>query len=35
VRSFVTRVLADADRAGLTIDDVITALSEHRRSADR
>jgi GntR family transcriptional regulator len=35
VRAFVTRVLADADRAGLTIDDVIAALNEHRRSADR
>ena len=35
VRAFVTRVLADADRAGLTIDDLITGLSEHRRSADR
>lgn len=35
VRAFVIRVLAEADRAGLTIDDVITALSEHRRTADR
>ena len=32
LRSFVTRVLADADAAGFTLDDVLTALEESRRS---
>jgi GntR family transcriptional regulator len=31
VRAFVTRVLADADRAGLTLAQVITALEAHRQ----
>jgi len=31
LRSFVTRVLADADAAGFTIDDVLTALQAHRK----
>jgi GntR family transcriptional regulator len=35
LRTFVTRVLADADTAGLQIEDVIGALAEHRRRADR
>ena len=35
LRAFVTRVLADADTAGLHIDDVVGALAEHRRRADR
>lgn len=30
LRAFVTRVLADADRAGFTVDEVLTALGEHR-----
>ncbi|HEV2985436.1 MAG TPA: GntR family transcriptional regulator [Vicinamibacterales bacterium] len=30
LRAFVTRVLADADRGGFTIDEVVAALSEHR-----
>ena len=29
--AFVTRVLADADRAGLTVDDVIGGLTAHPR----
>jgi GntR family transcriptional regulator len=33
VRAFVTRVLADADAAGLTLDDVIEALDEQRRDS--
>ena len=32
LRTFVTRVLADADAAGFTLDDVLTALEESRRS---
>ena len=37
LRAFVTRVLADADAAGFTADDVIEALKMHRpsRSGDR
>ena len=35
LRAFVTRVLADADAAGVHIDEVIGALAEHRRRADR
>lgn len=31
LRAFATRVLADADRAGFTIDDVLTALKAHRQ----
>lgn len=31
LRTFVTRVLADAEAAGLTVDDVIAALREHRQ----
>ena len=31
LRAFVTRVLADADQAGFTIDDVIAALGAHRQ----
>jgi GntR family transcriptional regulator len=30
LRAFVTRVLSDADAAGFTADDVMTALEEHR-----
>jgi GntR family transcriptional regulator len=35
LRAFVTRVLADTETAGFTIDDLITALEEHRRQASR
>ena len=31
LRAFVTRVLAEADAAGFTIDDVIAALRAHRQ----
>jgi|SRR5262245_53922397 len=31
MRTFLTRVLADADAAGFTIDDVIAALRAHRQ----
>jgi len=31
LRAFTTRVLADAETAGFTIDDVIAALSAHRQ----
>jgi GntR family transcriptional regulator len=31
LRAFVTRVLADADAAGFTIDDVITGLRGHAK----
>jgi GntR family transcriptional regulator len=31
LRAFVTRVLADADAAGFTIDDLIAALQTHRQ----
>jgi GntR family transcriptional regulator len=31
LRTFVTRVLADAEAAGLTVDDVIAALRAHRQ----
>jgi GntR family transcriptional regulator len=34
LRGFVTRVLADADRGGFTIDEVIDALNEHRTEGD-
>jgi GntR family transcriptional regulator len=30
LRAFVTRVLADADAAGFTVDDLAAALDEHR-----
>ena len=33
LRAFVTRVLADADAAGFTVDDVLTALEAHRDAA--
>jgi GntR family transcriptional regulator len=35
LRTFVTRVLADADAAGLTIDEVVSALEEHQRAGSR
>jgi GntR family transcriptional regulator len=35
LRTFVTRVLADADAAGLTVDDVIDALTAHRQGGKR
>ena len=35
LRAFVTRVLADADAAGFTVDDVMTALDEQRPAARR
>jgi GntR family transcriptional regulator len=31
LRAFVTRVLADADTAGFTSDELIAALREHRK----
>lgn len=31
IRAFITRMLAEADAAGLTIDDVIGALSAHKK----
>ena len=31
VRTFITRVLADADAHGLTVDDVIAGLRAHRK----
>src|SRR3954470_7539985 len=31
LRTFVTRLLADADAAGFTVDDVIAALAAHRQ----
>jgi GntR family transcriptional regulator len=33
LRAFVTRMLADADAAGFTIDDVMTALRAHQGGA--
>src|SRR5437867_5178946 len=35
LRTFVTRVLADADSAGFTFDEVVAALDHHRRSEGR
>jgi GntR family transcriptional regulator len=35
LRTFVTRVLADADAAGLTVDEVVAALEEHQRAGSR
>ena len=34
LRAFVTRLLADADASGFTIEDVMAALEEHRASAE-
>jgi GntR family transcriptional regulator len=34
LRTFVTRVLADADAAGLNIRDVIAALETHRKEEE-
>lgn len=31
LRAFATRVLADADAAGFTVDDVVGALAAHRQ----
>ena len=31
LRAFVTRVLADADAAGFTLEDLVTALDTHTR----
>ena len=31
LRAFATRVLADADSAGFTLEEVLSALDEHRR----
>jgi GntR family transcriptional regulator len=31
LRAFVTRILADADAAGFTIDDVIAGIRAHRK----
>jgi GntR family transcriptional regulator len=31
LRDFVTRVLADADRSGFTVDDVLAELTAHRQ----
>jgi len=31
LRAFVTRVLADADAAGFTLEDLVTALGNHTR----
>lgn len=35
LRTFVTRVLADAAAAGFTVDDVIAALGDHRYQLDQ
>ena len=35
LRAFVTRVLADADAAGFTLDDVVGALEDHRGARRR
>ena len=35
LRAFATRVLADADSAGFTLDDVLSALGQHRSASDR
>jgi len=34
LRAFAIRLLADADAAGFTIDDVMQALEEHRAAAE-
>ena len=31
LRAFVTRILADADRSGFTVDDLLATLSSHRK----
>ncbi|HSC26506.1 MAG TPA: GntR family transcriptional regulator [Vicinamibacterales bacterium] len=33
LRAFVTRVLADADAAGVTVTELVDALSAHRKGA--
>lgn len=35
LRAFATRVLADADSVGFTVDEVIAALGEHRRQGGK
>jgi len=35
LRAFITRILADADAAGFTLEDVIQALEEHRSAEVR
>lgn len=35
LRHFITRVLADADAVGLTVDDVIEGLTAHRKGGKR
>jgi GntR family transcriptional regulator len=35
LRTFITRVLADAESVGFTIAEVVAALEEHRRQAGR
>jgi GntR family transcriptional regulator len=35
LRTFVTRVLADADAAGFTVEDLVAALEEHQRTGNR
>jgi GntR family transcriptional regulator len=33
LRAFVTRVLADADAGGFTLDEIVAALDTHRKGA--
>jgi GntR family transcriptional regulator len=35
LRAFITRLLADADAAGFTLEDVVQALEEHRSAEVR
>src|SRR5688500_4200400 len=35
LRAFVTRVLADADAAGFSLDDLVTALETHKKDAHK
>ena len=35
LRAFVTRVLADADAAGIGLDDLVDALQSHRQETER
>ncbi len=35
LRAFVTRVLADADAAGFTFEDLVAALETHKRDAHK
>ena len=35
LRAFITRILADADAAGFTLEDVVQALEEHRSAEAR